>query len=95
MGFFITTVTLRESGVVIMADNKEYGPFTSVQHWKDEAPRIGNAQCSSSLDWPEDVTDNPDLIELADLIRGNNVSGRNEAFNRLQYDICGKVWEIL
>jgi hypothetical protein len=30
--------------------------------------------CSSSLDWPEDSTDNIETIKLADAIRGNNVA---------------------
>ena len=37
----------------------------------------GSLQSSSSLDWPEDVTKESDLILMCDLIRGNNVSGRN------------------
>lgn len=36
--------------------------------------------CSSSMDWPEDSTDNAELVYLCDLVRGNNVSGRNPEF---------------
>lgn len=39
--------------------------------------------CSSSLDWPEDHSTDKDLIYLCDLIRGNNVSGRNPEFNTI------------
>ena len=40
----------------------------------------GTLQSSSSLDWPEDYTSESDLILMCDLIRGNNVSGRNPNF---------------
>lgn len=31
--------------------------------------------CSSSLDWPNDYTDDIKIIALCDLIRGNSVAG--------------------
>ena len=36
--------------------------------------------CSSSLDHPDEYTDNEDVILMCDLIRGNNVSGKNPNF---------------
>lgn len=42
--------------------------------------KVSSFLCSSSLDWPEDHTDNPDIIYLCDIIRGNNVSGKNPEF---------------
>ena len=43
----------------------------SVDHWNsfvDELGTIG-CMCSSSLDFPEEYTDNKEIIELCDLIR--------------------------
>ena len=37
--------------------------------------------CSSSLDWPEDVTDNLDVIDVCNLIRGNRI--REDDINKM------------
>ena len=37
--------------------------------------------CTSSLDWPEDVTDDLDVIDVCNLIRGNTV--RSEDIDKL------------
>ncbi len=55
--------------------------FTSKQaELGDESVHV---LCSSSLDWPEEYTDVPEIILLADLIRGNNVSGDNPEFTQI------------
>ena len=51
-----------------------------VGKFADIYEEYGTIQCSSSLDWPEDYTSDSDLILMCDLIRGNNVSGRNPNF---------------
>ena len=46
----------------------------------------------SSIDWPEDETSDNDIIHLADMLRGNNVSGLNPEFHILgpgpSFDLC-------
>ena len=51
-----------------------------IEHSKTGDPSF---MCSSSIDWPEDYTSDPEIIYLCDLIRGNNVSGKNPEFNEL------------
>lgn len=73
-------VTLRDSNDTI------HGPFVSVDDWKARAPALGNhVLCSSSMDHPDESTDDQDIILLADLLRGNNVSGKNPEF---KYALC-------
>lgn len=52
-----------------------------LEHYKDTG---GSFMCSSTMDWPEDYTDDPNLIYLCDLVRGNNVSGENPDFDGLE-----------
>lgn len=39
----------------------------------DILPEGVSLMCSSSLDWPEDVTDDLDIIDVCNLIRGNSI----------------------
>lgn len=64
-------------------EGKLIGLYRSVKDYHDNPPDLEkglDVMCSSSLDWPEDVTSDINVIELADRIRGNNVSGRNPLF---------------
>jgi len=58
--------------------------YENVKQWKARRPQEAfSVVFSSSIDWPEDETDDLDIIELADRLRGNNVSGRNPNFETL------------
>lgn len=81
---------ITKDGLILHLEENVFGPYISVQDFVDKVSDDlhdftddldGSLVCSSSLDWPEDETDNLDIIELADMIRGNNVSGRNPEFN--------------
>lgn len=80
-------VTMDEDGLVVEDVDKkderlplrvrnaiDFDMFLDI--WKE----YGTLQSSSGLDWPEDETDDPDIILMCDLVRGNNVSGRNPEF---------------
>jgi len=77
---------ITKDGLVLKVDEEVLGTYISVQDFvdrvSDDLPDDPDTRmvCSSSLDWPEDYTDDLDIIELADMIRGNNVSGRNPEF---------------
>lgn len=80
---------INKDGLVLTLGENVFGPYISVQDFTDRAADDfhdftddldGRVICSSSLDWPEDETNDLDIIELADMIRGNNVSGRNPDF---------------
>jgi hypothetical protein len=77
--------TITSKGLVLTLEKKKVGTFVSVQDFVTripdvDLPKTATLVCSSSLDWPEDQTKDLDIIELADMIRGNNVSGRNPEF---------------
>jgi hypothetical protein len=78
-------MTITKEGLVITRDNKTLGTFVSVDDFAERADSLNlggeRVAMSSSLDWPEEQTDDINIIELADMIRGNNVSGRNPEFN--------------
>ena len=64
-------------------EGKLIGLWRSVKDFRENKPELEediDIMCSSTMDWPEDCTSDIDLIELADRIRGNNVSGRNPKF---------------
>jgi hypothetical protein len=73
---------ITKDGMVLTQDEIVIETYVSVQDFVDRVPEDleGSMVCSSSLDWPEDYTNDLDIIELADMIRGNNVSGRNPKF---------------
>jgi hypothetical protein len=81
-------VKVTSEGVVFQTmaarDPKHIGTYTSVADWKNRRPPDAfSVVFSSSIDWPEDQTKDLDIIELADRLRGNNVSGRNPDFETL------------
>ena len=52
----------------------------------DALPFGQRVWCSSTMDWPNDVTDDNHLIYLCDLVRGNNVSGQNPKFRVIEQE---------
>ena len=63
---------------------KFVGLYKNIEDWKARRPENAfSVVFSSSIDHPEDETDDPDIIELADRLRGNNVGGRNPNFETL------------
>ena len=69
-------VTCEGDGVALEVRTKSdfYNKFVPL--WE----KYGTLQSSSSLDFPEDYTSDSNLILMCDIIRGNNVSGRNPDF---------------
>lgn len=77
-------MTVTTKGVELSHDKKVMGVYKDIQDWKDNRPPEAMRICfSSTIDWPEDVTDNPDIIDLADKLRGNNVGGNNPKFETI------------
>ena len=59
---------------------RQEGKLIWTAHNREELAALGRAShtdlqlmCGSSLDWPEDVTDDLDLIDVCNLIRGNTI----------------------
>ena len=53
----------------IMRNRRELGNIL------DTLPDEYHLTCSSGLDWPEDVTEDLNVIDVCNLIRGNSVRG--------------------
>jgi hypothetical protein len=66
-------------------DGKPAPAFNYIKYWKRHAPKNILEQqvvISSSMNWPRDYTDEISIIELSDVLAGNNVSGLNPKFDR-------------
>ena len=74
-------MTVTPKGVKLTNDKTVIGVYANIKDWKKNRPSYEFSVCfSSSIDWPEDTTSNPDIIDLADKLRGNNVGGNNPKF---------------